>query len=485
MNYRAVFNIIGKVICTVAVFMIPALLISLGMGERAGTVAFLISILLSAAVGLPLAFIKQKRTDIFAREGLVTVGLAWIFVSLLGALPFLFSGAIPNYIDCVFETVSGFTTTGATILGDVEHLPRGILYWRSFTHWLGGMGVLVFLLILNPMADKNSGEGMHLLRAESPGIKASKLVPRMRDSARILYRIYIAMTVLEAILLLAGGMPVFDTVCLTFGTAGTSGFGVLNDSLASYSPYCQWVVTIFMLLFGVNFNVYFLLLMRKFRKAVKNEELIVYACVVAASILLISINIAHYSSTVGETVRAAAFQVASIISTTGYSTVDFNLWPELSRTILVALMFCGACAGSTGGGAKVIRMIISFKAARRSIYKTVHPSSVRIVYVDGERIDDDTVGAVGGYMLVYFIITAAAILLVSLDGKTFETSFTAVAACLNNIGPGLGGVGPMENYSTFSWLSKVILTMSMLIGRLEIYPILLLFVPSVWKKIQR
>ena len=485
MNYRAIFNIIGKVLCTVAVFMVPALIISLCLRESMGAVGFVAAILACVAAGLPLAFLKAKRTDIYAREGLVTVGLTWLLVSLLGALPFLISGAIPNYIDCVFETASGFTTTGATILGDVESLPRGILYWRSFTHWLGGMGVLVFLLILNPMADKNSGEGMHLLRAESPGIKASKLVPRMRDSARILYRIYIAMTVLEAILLLAGGMPVFDTVCLTFGTAGTGGFGVLNDSLASYSPYCQWVVTIFMLLFGVNFNVYFLLLMRKFRKAVKNEELIVYACVVAASILLISINIAHYSSTVGETVRAAAFQVASIISTTGYSTVDFNLWPELSRTILVALMFCGACAGSTGGGAKVIRMIISFKAARRSIYKTMHPNSVRIVYVDGERIDDDTVGAVGGYMLVYFIITAAAILLVSLDGKTFETSFTAVAACLNNIGPGLGGVGPMENYSTFSWLSKVILTMSMLIGRLEIYPILLLFVPSVWKKIQR
>lgn len=485
MNYRAIFNIIGKVLCVVAAFMVPALVISLCLRENTGVVGFVVAILACAAVGLPMAFLKAKRTDIYAREGLVTVGLTWLLVSLLGALPFLISGAIPNYIDCVFETASGFTTTGATILGDVEHLPRGILYWRSFTHWLGGMGVLVFLLILNPMADKNSGEGMHLLRAESPGIKASKLVPRMRDSARILYRIYIALTVLEAILLLAGGMPLFDTVCLSFGTAGTGGFGVLNDSLASYNPYCQWVVTVFMLLFGVNFNVYFLLLIRKFRKALRNEELIVYACVVAVSICIISINIAGSLPTVEGTVRAAAFQVASIISTTGFSTVDFDAWPQLSRTILVALMFCGACAGSTGGGAKVIRVIISFKAARRSIYKTMHPNSVRIVYVDGERIDDDTVGAVGGYMLVYFIITAAAILLVSLDGKTFETSFTAVAACLNNIGPGLGGVGPMENYSSFSWLSKVILTMSMLIGRLEIYPILLLFVPSVWKKIQR
>ena len=485
MNYRAVFNIIGKVLCIEGAFMLPALILSLSLGENAGAVSFVISIAACTVFGLPIALIKPKRTDIFAREGLVTVGLAWIFVSLFGALPFLLSGAMPNYIDCVFETVSGFTTTGATIIGDVECLPRGILYWRSFTHWLGGMGVLVFLLILNPLSDKNTGEGMHLLRAESPGIKASKLVPRMKDSATILYLIYIGLTILEFVLLIIGHMPIFDSVCITFGTAGTGGFGVLNDSLASYTPFCQWVVTAFMLLFGVNFNVYFLLLIRKFKKALKNEEVAVYLCVVLISIVIISISILRYFHTVGETIRAAAFQVASIISTTGYSTADFDQWPQIARTILVALMFCGACAGSTGGGAKVIRMIISFKAARRSIYKTMHPNSVRIIHVDGERIDDETVSAVGAYMLVYFIITAAAILFVSLDGKTFETSFTAVVACLNNIGPGLGGVGPMENYSMFSWLSKLVLILSMLIGRLEIYPILLLFVPSVWRKIHR
>ena len=485
MNYRAVFNIIGKVIGTVAVFMLPALIISLAMGEWTAAVSFVVSILICAAVGLPLAFLKPKRNDIFAREGMVTVGLAWIFVSMLGALPFLISGAIPNYIDCIFETASGFTTTGATILGDVEILPRGILYWRSFTHWLGGMGVLVFLLILNPLSDKNTGEGMHLLRAESPGIKASKLMPRMRDSARILYLIYIALTVLEIVLLLLGRMPIFDAVCLAFGTAGTGGFGVLNDSVASYNPFCQWVITVFMLLFAVNFNVYFLLLVRKFKKALKNEELITFALIVLASIVIISINISRYFTGVGETVRAAAFQVASIISTTGFTTANFDLWPQLSRTILVALMFCGACAGSTGGGAKVIRIIISFKAARRSIYKTMHPNSVRIVHVDGERIDDETVSAVGAYMLAYIILFAAGVLLVSLDGMSFETNFTAVAACLNNIGPGLGGVGAVENYSAFSWFSKVVLTLSMLIGRLEVYPILLLFTPSVWRKIQR
>ena len=485
MNYRVISNIIGKVLVTVAVFMVPALILSLGMNESVGAVAFLITMLICAAIGVPLALIKPKQTDIFAREGLVTVGLTWILVSMLGALPFLISGAIPNYIDCIFETASGFTTTGATIIADVECLPSGILYWRSFTHWLGGMGVLVFLLILNPLSDKNTGEGMHLLRAESPGIKAAKLVPRMKDSASILYRIYIGMTVLEAVLLLLGGMPLFDTVCLSFGTAGTGGFGVLNSSVASYSPYCQWVITVFMLLFGVNFNVYFLLLIKKFRKALKNEELIVFASVVGVSVAVISINIFRMCSGLEDTVRTAAFQVASIISTTGYSTADFNAWPQLSRTILVALMFCGACAGSTGGGAKVIRVIISFKAARRSIYKTMHPNSVRIIHVDGERIDDATVSMVGAYMLTYFIITAAAVLLVSLDGLSFETNFTAVAACLNNIGPGLGAVGPVENYCAFSWLSKLVLTLSMLIGRLEVYPILLLFTPSVWRKIQR
>lgn len=485
MNYRTVINIIGKVLCVEAMFLLPALILSLILHEREAVTGILVTMAAAAALGFPLSRVRGRRPDIFARDGLVTVGLAWLAVSLVGALPFCVSGAIPSYIDALFETASGFTTTGATILWEIESLPRGLLYWRSFTHWLGGMGVLVFLLILNPLSDKNTGEGMHLLRAESPGIKASKLVPRMSDSARILYRIYIALTVLEAVLLLCGGMPLFDTVCLAFGTAGTGGFGVLNDSVASYSPYCQWVITVFMLLFAVNFNAYFLLLIRKFRAALKNEELITFALIVGVSIVLISLNIARLCDGVEPTVRTAAFQVASIISTTGFSTADFDTWPQLSRTILVALMFCGACAGSTGGGAKVIRILISFKAARRSIYKTMHPNSVRIIHVDGERIDDATVSAVSAYMLIYFIITAAAVLLVSLDGMSFETNFTAVAACLNNIGPGLGAVGPVCNYGAFSWLSKLVLTLSMLIGRLEIYPILLLFTPSVWRKIHR
>ena len=485
MNYRMIFNIIGKVLVTVAAFMFPALIISLCLHESAGAIGFLISIVLCAAIGLPLALHRPKRADIFAREGLVTVGLAWVLVSLLGALPFLISGAIPNYIDCVFETASGFSTTGATILTEIEHLPRGILYWRSFTHWLGGMGVLVFLLILNPLTEKNTGEGMHLLRAESPGIKASKLVPRMKESAGILYLIYVALTVLEFILLLAGRMPLFDSVCMALGTAGTGGFGVLNDSCASYSPYCQWVLTAFMLLFGVNFNLYFLLLIKKYRHALKNEELLVYIGVVAASILIISVSIANRYPTVEETVRTAAFQVAAIISTTGFGTADFDRWPEITRALIVGLMFCGACAGSTGGGAKLIRIMTMFKSARRSIYRIMHPNAVRLVHMDGEVMDDDTVNAVGAYMLLYFVIIAVVTLAVSLDGLSFETNFTAVVSCMNNIGPGLGAVGPTMNYSCFSGFSKILLSITMLVGRLEIYPVMVLFVPSVWKKISR
>ena len=485
MNYRVIFNIIGKVLCIVAVFMLPALVLSLCLEENSGAIGFTVSIVVCAAIGLPLVLLKPKRKDIFAREGLVTVGLAWILVSILGALPFLISGAIPNYIDCIFETASGFSTTGATILTEIEHLPRGILYWRSFTHWLGGMGVLVFLLILNPLSDKNTGEGMHLLRAESPGIKASKLVPRMKESAGILYLIYIALTVLEFIFLILGRMPLFDAVCMALGTAGTGGFGVLNDSCASYSPYCQWVLTAFMLLFGVNFNIYFLLVIKKYRKSLRNEELFVYIGVVAASIIIISISIAGRFSSVEETIRTAAFQVAAIISTTGFGTADFDQWPQITRTLIVGLMFCGACAGSTGGGAKLIRIMTMFKSAHRSIYKIMHPNAVKMVHLDGEVMDDDTVNAVGAYMLLYFVIIAVVTLAVSLDGLSFESNFTAVVSCMNNIGPGLGAVGPTMNYACFSGVSKLLLSLTMLIGRLEIYPVMVLFVPSVWKKISR
>ena len=482
MNYSMISSIVGKVLSVEAVFMLPALVISLCCGEGAAALGVGLAMALSLAVGLPLGLHKPKKTDFFARDGLAIACLTWLAVSAIGALPFCISGAIPNYIDCLFETVSGFTTTGATILANVEALPRGLLYWRSFTHWLGGMGVLVFLLILNPLSAKNSGENMHILRAESPGIKIAKLVPRMRDSAGILYRIYIVLTVLEFVFLICGRMPVFDAVCLAFGTAGTGGFGVLNDSVASYSPYCQWVITVFMLLFSVNFNVYFLLLLRRWKKALRNEELWLFLGMVAVSVGIISVNVYHTFATVEETLRHASFQVASIVSTTGFSTVDFDAWPQMSRMILLFLMFVGACAGSTGGGLKVVRVLVLGKAVGRSINRVVHPNAVRLVHMDGEVLDDGTVHSVGAYFVLYAFILCAAVLLVSLDALSFETSFSAVVACLNNIGPGLDQVGPMVNYNCFSWFSKIILLLSMLVGRLEIYPMMLLFMPRLWTK---
>ena len=482
MNYRMIANIVGKIVCVEAAFMLPALGICLYCHESAGAVG------IAAAMGAALAFggimllLRPKRKSMFAREGLVAVGLAWIAVSLFGALPFFISGAIPRFVDCFFETVSGFTTTGATILADVESLPRGLIYWRSFTHWLGGMGVLVFVLALSPLGAKDSGESMHLLRAESPGIKITKLVPRMRRSAGILYAIYVVMTVLQAVLLLLGKESLFDSVNIALGTAGTGGFAIKNDSMASYSAYTQWVTTVFMLLFGVNFSMYFLILMGEAKKVLKNEETRVFFMIVIVSSLIIALDTRGYFASAGETLRAAFFQVASIISTTGYCSTDFDLWPQLSRTILVALMFVGGCAGSTGGGAKVVRIIVMFKLARRGIHRVLHPNSVSLVQLDGETLDDATTEGVSSYMMLYFIILAAVTLLVSLDGMDLETNFTAAVSCLNNVGPGMAGVGATMNYGGFSPLVKLVLSAAMLIGRLEIYPILTLFLPSVWRK---
>ena len=481
MNYRMIFNIIGKIICVEAVFMLPALLISLAGGEMKAVLGLALAMVLMLALGLPAALKKPARSDMYARDGFATVGLAWLLVSAFGALPFFISGAIPNYIDCLFETVSGFTTTGATILGNVEAMPKGLLYWRSFSHWLGGMGVLVFVLALSPLTAKDSGESMHLLRAESPGIKITKLVPRMRRSATILYTIYIALTVLE-FLFLVFDMPVFDAVTLTFGTAGTGGFAVRNDGLASYSAYSQWVITAFMLIFGVNFNVYFYLILREVRKAVKNEELWAYGIIVTAAIIVITVNISGSFTTFEETVRAAAFHVASIVSTTGYGTVDFNLWPALSKTILLLLMFMGGCAGSTAGGAKVVRLTVMLKSARVSIHRALHPGSVKLIHMDGDCLDDDTVDSVKSYMMIYFIIIACVFLLISVDGMSIETNFSAAVSCVNNVGPGLDAVGPTVSYGSYSWFSKIVLTFAMLIGRLEIYPMLLLLTPATWRK---
>ena len=482
MNYRMIFNIIGKIVCVEAAFMLPALLISLFQGESASVLGIAAAMAAAVAAGLPFALWKPAKKTMYARDGFIAVGLTWIIVSAVGALPFLVSGAIPNYIDCLFETVSGFTTTGASILSDVEALPMGLLYWRSFTHWLGGMGVLVFVLALSPLTAKDSGESMHLLRAESPGIHITKLVPRMRRSASILYTIYILLTVLQIVLLLLGRMPAFDAVTLSFGTAGTGGFGIKNDSIASYSPYCQWVIAVFMIVFGINFNIYYLLLIRRFRKALKNEELQLFIAIVFVSTAAIAMNTAGRFAGTEETVRTAFFQVASIISTTGYGTADFNLWPQISKMILLALMFVGGCAGSTGGGAKVVRILLMFKSAKSSIYRVLHPNSVKLLHMDGEVVDDDTEGSVNSYMMLYFIIIAVVTLLVSIDGESLETTFTAAVSCINNIGPGLDAVGPASNFGGFSPFSKLVLTVSMLIGRLEIYPILILMAPGIWKK---
>ena len=485
MNYRMIGNVIGKVLWVEAAFLLPALVISAARGEAEAVRGILCALCACLAAGLPLGLaVKPKRTEIYARDGLATAGLSWLSVSLFGALPFRVSGAMPNYIDCLFETASGFTTTGATILSDIEALPAGLLYWRSFTHWLGGMGVLVFLLILNPLSGtrRGSGESMHLLRAESPGVRITKLVPRMKDSAKILYLIYITLTVLMFLFLFCGGNTVFDSVTLTFGTAGTGGFTIRNDSAASYSAYTQWVITVFMLLFSVNFNVYFLLLLRQFKKAAKNEELRGLLCIIFFAVAVIMVNTRSCFASFGESLRHVTFQVLTILSTSGFITVDFDRWPELSRAIMLLLMFCGACAGSTGGGLKVVRVQLLFKSAYRSISRAFRPNTVKLIHADGEIIDDRTVSSVGTYFILYMGLLALATLLISPDGFSFETNFSAAVSCMNNVGPGLGGVGAVQNYGAYSGFSKLVLTLTMLIGRLEIYPMLVLFFPSAWKR---
>ena len=483
MNYRMISGIVGKVLTVEAAFMLPALLIALFCRESAAALGFAAAIAAALAVGLPFGFLqKPRRTDIFARDGLVTVGLAWLSVSLFGALPFLLSGAMPNFFDAFFETASGFTTTGATVLGDVEALGRGLLYWRSFTHWLGGMGVLVFLLVLNPLTSRNSGENMHLLRAESPGVRITKLVPRMRDSASILYMIYIALTVVQAILLLCGGNSLFDSVCLALGTAGTGGFAVRNDSAASYSAYTQWIITLFMFLFSVNFNLYFLILLGQVKKALGNEELRSFLLIIGFSTAAILVNTRHYFGSVLEGLRHVMFTVLTILSTSGFVTVDFDQWPQFSRTMLVLLMFVGACAGSTGGGLKVVRVQLLIKTVYRAIRRSFRPNSVRLIHNEGEIVDDKTVASVSAYILLYFLLIGAAAFFISVDGRSMETNFTAALSCMSNVGPGMDGVGAVQNYGDFSNFSKLVLTLTMLTGRLEIYPMLVLVFPSVWKK---
>ena len=481
MNYRMIGRIIGQILGLEALFLLLPLAICLADGDEPAVLGFTLSVLISAGVYLLLRWLcRNAETGFRAKEGLVCVSLAWMAMSFLGCLPFFLSGAIPNLVDAIFETVSGFTTTGASILPAVEGLPRGLLFWRSFTHWVGGMGVLVFLLAIIPIIGAGGGFTMHLLRAESPGPNVGKLVPRIRQTAKLLYLIYVVLTVLDLIFLLLGGMPLFDALCTAFATAGTGGFSVRNASMAAYSPYLQNVTTVFMLLFGVNFSCYYLLLMRQIRNVFRDEELRLYLGLVAAAILLITWDLRGLYATVGETVRQAAFQVSSIITTTGFATTDFDLWPSFSKAILMILMITGACAGSTAGGLKLARALLLFKTLRRNARQVLHPSRVQVVRNNGQAVPEKVLEHANAYFAAYIIIIIVSFLLISLDEFSLTTNFTAVLACFNNVGPGLDGVGPTCSYAAYSTFSKLVLTVDMLAGRLEIFPILALFSRGSW-----
>ena len=478
MNKRMIAYILGILLLCEAGLMLLPTVVSLIYGEAA-LKSFLITIALLIATGVILVAMKPKNKTIYARHGLVIVSLGWILMSLFGALPFYFSGEIPSYLDALFEAVSGFTTTGSSILTDVEALSKSMLFWRSFTHWIGGMGVLVFIMAVLPLA--GGGGDLHLMKAESPGPNVSKLVPKSSKTARILYGIYLALTVIEIFILLFGGMSLFESVTLTFGTAGTGGFSILNSGIASYSTFCQGTITVFMALFGINFNFYFLLLCKKFKDAFKSEELWTYLAIMLSSIIVIALNTKDMFAGFGEALHHSAFQVSSVMTTTGYATVDFNQWPELSRIIMLGVMCVGACAGSTGGGLKVSRVIILLKGARREFRRISHPRSVKIITFDGNRLSDDTIRSTFAYFFIYVMIFATSTLVVALDNFDFTTTVTAVIATLNNIGPGLNMVGATGNFSEFSILSKLVMISDMLLGRLEIFPLLFLFAPSKQK----
>ncbi len=483
MNYKVIGRVISFVLIIEAVFMSPSVILCFAEGNAKSALAFLISMGITLLFALPTVFLcKGSSRGFRAKEGFVCVGLSWIFMSIFGCLPFVISGEIPHFIDALFETTSGFTTTGASILTDVEALSNGALYWRSFTHWLGGMGVLVFLLAISSIEKSKGGFTLHLLRAESPGPNVGKLVPKMRQTAIILYLIYIGLTVADVIFLLAGGMPPLEAFCTAFGTAGTGGFGVKNDSLASYSPYLQNVTTVFMVLFGINFNCYFFLLIKQFKSAFRCEEVWLYLGTFVLSSIIITMNINGSYSTLEESIRHSAFQVSSIMTTTGYSTTDFNLWPGFSKTIILMLMIMGACAGSTGGGLKSVRVVILFKSIRRQINKMFHPQSVQKIRMDGQIVSDDLVLSCTSYLVVYFFILIGSILLISVDNFSIEGNVSAVFSCFNNIGPGLAEFGPLSNFSGFSYFSKIVLTLDMLAGRLELFPILILFSRKTWAK---
>ena len=482
MNYKMMGRFIGRILMVEAVFMVPAMLISLWEKEFDAVWAFMWSLgIIMAVSGVLLFFCRGSKNRFYAKEGMACVGLSWFFMSLLGCLPFYISGVIPDFVDAFFEIVSGFTTTGASILPAVEGLPKGILYWRSFSHWLGGMGVLVFLLAISSMGGRENGFTMHLLRAESPGPNVGKLVPKMKKTARILYLLYILLTVLDVFFLMLGDMSLFEAVCTAFGTVGTGGFGIRNDSIASFSPYVQNVCTVFMILCGVNFSCFYLLLMKEFKNVFRDEELRLYLGLILGSVVLIVLNLGDFYSTLGETVRHAFFQVATIITTTGYATTDYELWPGLSKAILLCLMVVGASAGSTGGGFKCSRLLLVLKSLRRSVRKIVHPQKVQVVRVNGHPVDEKVIQNTNAYLAAYVTAVMASFLLISVDGFSITTNLSAVLACFNNIGPGFEMVGPTCNFAVYGTFSKLVLIMDMLAGRLEIFPILILFSRTTWR----
>lgn len=478
MNYKFIKYIIGWILIFEACFMILPLITALIYKEQEG-LWFIFSMALCLVVGGLCVYKKPHNKIILSKDSLVAVSLSWIVLSIFGAFPFVFSGTIPSFVDALFEMISGFTTTGASILTEVESLPKCMLLWRSFSHWIGGMGVLVFVMAILPLA---GGNNMYLMKAESPGPSVSKLVPKVRSTAMILYGIYIILTLVEVVFLLFGKMPLFDALCTTFGTAGTGGFGVKNNSIGAYSTYIQVVVTVFMIIFGINFNAYFLILMRKFRQAVRISEVRVYLIVIAVATLLITWDTRFIFDTVLEGIHHASFTVASIITTTGYATLDFNQWPEFSKTILVAIMMMGACAGSTGGGIKVSRVIILVKYVLREFKTLIHPRSVKKVTVDGRAVEDEVMRSTNVFLIVYVLLFVFSILIVSLDEYDFTTNFTAVATTIGNVGPGFSLIGPASNFSFFSPLTKCVLMFDMLAGRLELFPMLIMLMPSTWKK---
>lgn len=478
MNYSSIVYILGQILKFEGIFMLLPFLTGLIYKENTAYAYLLVGIICTA-LGVLITLKKSRHPQIFNRDGFVAVALGWIVLSIFGAVPFVLTGEIPSFTDALFETISGFTTTGASILTDVEVLSHASLMWRSFTHWVGGMGVLVFIMSFLSLM---GGSSINLMKAESPGPSVSKLVPHVKDTAKILYRIYFIITLILILLFCIFGMPLFDSLTLTFGTVGTGGFAIKNDSIAGYAPVLQNIITVFMILSGVNYVAYFYIMKKQFKNIFKVEEIRVYLCIIFASATFIAFNIRSLYPTLNEAFRHAFFQVGSIITTTGYATANYELWPEASKTILVILMLIGACAGSTGGGLKVSRLLMLCKSIPKQLSLVLHPRQVKVIRMDGKPIDHSVFRASNVYLAIYFIILLISTFLISLDNFDFTTNFTAVASALNNIGPGLSVVGPTGNFSAFSDFSKFVLMFDMLAGRLELYPLLILFLPSTWRR---